>query len=49
MEGNPTTASHQGSGKKETAINQIRNEADYAQWYSKVGDGLLEASFDEYQ
>ncbi|KAI5298382.1 hypothetical protein KEM55_003459 [Ascosphaera atra] len=31
------------------SLNEISNDAEYAQWYSNVRDDLLEASFDEYQ
>ncbi|KAI5290473.1 Golgi transport complex subunit 3 [Ascosphaera aggregata] len=45
--GNDTAASSEETTS--LSVSHISNEADYAQWYSSVGDDLLEASFDVYQ
>jgi len=31
------------------SVSDISNELEFARWYNEIEDGLLEASYEEYQ
>lgn len=35
--------------KARKSMNEIATESEFARWYNEVSDGLLEASYEEYQ